>query len=314
MINELLVNLISDVLGDGKRTSKGNVAYVCPFHISNPPGKKNFEINFTENKKGEHKWHCWACNARGKTLYSLFKQLKVSPEKYSLLKQYSTNIEITQENNITDYILSLPKEFKTFNNLKTSDIEGKHALHFLKKRNISPYDILKYNIGYCSSGRYANRIIIPSYDSYGNLNYFTARDFTGNAKKKYLNPDVSRDIVGFESHINWDLPIILCEGFFDAIAIKRNAIPLLGKQIQDALKIKIILSNTNKIYLALDKDAIKDELDFAEMFINEGREVYLVELDSKDPSEIGFQKFTELIQTSTPLTSFGLIEKKLELI
>ncbi len=38
--------------------------------------------------------------------------------------------------------------------------------------------------------------------------------------------------IPFEIFINWNSPIIRCEGMFDAISIKRNAIPLLGKNIQ----------------------------------------------------------------------------------
>ena len=67
------------------------------------------------------------------------------------------------------------------------------------------------------------------------LNYFTARSFEKEPFRKYKNPSVSRDIVPFEMFINWSSPLVLCEGPFDAIAIKRNAIPLLGKNIQSSL-------------------------------------------------------------------------------
>lgn len=52
---------------------------------------------------------------------------------------------------------------------------------------------------------------------------------------KYKNPPAPKDTVIFDLYINWNMPVILCEGVFDAIAIKRNAIPLLGKTVQDAL-------------------------------------------------------------------------------
>jgi len=100
-------------------------------------------------------------------------------------------------------------------------------------------------------------IIIPSYDANGTLNYFTARSFEKEPFRKYKNPSVSRDIVPFEMFINWSSPLVLCEGPFDAIAIKRNAIPLLGKNIQSSLMKKIVSSKVEKIYIALDSDAIK---------------------------------------------------------
>ena len=110
------------------------------------------------------------------------------------------------------------------------------------------------------------------------------------------------------------MPIILCEGPFDMMAIKRNVIPLLGKNIQDKLKKKLVTSQVQKIYIALDKDAIKQALSFCEELLNEGKEVYLVELQDKDPSEMGFENFTKLIQTTQPLTFSNLFEKKLELV
>jgi DNA primase len=111
--------------------------------------------------------------------------------------------------------------------------------------------------------------------------------------------------------INWELPLILCEGPFDAIAIKRNVIPLLGKNIQSNLMKKIVMSSVEKIYIALDRDAQKQALDFCERLMNEGKEVYLVDMKDKDPSEMGFANFTNLIQDTYPLTFSGLLEKKL---
>ena len=92
-------------------------------------------------------------------------------------------------------------------------------------------------------------IIIPTYDKDGRLNYFTARSFDKNSYIKYRNPQASRDIIPNEHFINWRLPIIICEGLFDAISIKRNAIPLLGKNIQSNLMKKIVSSFVQKIYI-----------------------------------------------------------------
>lgn len=310
MVNQLLINVVNSVLGTGKSTSKGNYAYHCPFCNHHKP---KLEINFSENDKGENPWHCWTCNKKGKSLVTLFKAIHADPDKIKELKPYLkiSSSDITQ---IKSSILKLPKEFKPLINISDNDIVGKHALNYVKKRGITEDDILKYNIGYCEGGKYNNMIIVPSYDSNGNLNYFTARNFDKNSTLKYKNPDVSRDIIPFELFINWEVPLILCEGMFDAIAIKRNVIPLLGKNIQSNLMKKIVTSVVKKIYIALDKDALKEALQFCEQLINEGKEVYLVDLDGKDPSELGFRHFTELIQHTYPLTFSKLFEKKLNLI
>ena len=215
---------------------------------------------------------------------------------------------------IDDKRAELPKDFIPLINPPLNSLTAKKAISYLKNRGITKEDIIKYNIGYCEFGLFSNMIVIPSYDTNGNLNYFTARNFDKNSPIKYKNPDVTRDIIGLEHFINWNVPIILCEGMFDAIAIKRNAIPLLGKTIQKSLMKRIINSSVEKIYIALDKDAIKQALNFCETLMNEGKEVYLVNLEDKDPSEMGFEKFTNLIQNTLPLTFSNLLEKKLQII
>jgi len=309
MLNQTLIALVNSVLGTGKSTSKGNYAYSCPFCKHHKP---KLEINFTENEKGENPWHCWACDRRGKKIYQIFKSIgtptEINNELNSLIKSGFVEKQIIIEEKVT-----LPKEFKPLNNIQQSNIIGRHALHYVKSRNITEEDIIKYNIGYCETGNYAKMIIIPSYDNNGNLNYFTARNFEKNSTLKYKNPSVSRDIIPFELFINWDLPFILCEGPFDAIAIKRNTIPLLGKNIQSTLMKKIVKSSVDKIYIALDKDAQKQALNFCEKLMSEGKEVYLVDMQDKDPSEMGFENFTNLIQDTYPLTFSSLLEKKLTL-
>ena len=308
MVNELLVNLVNTVLGTGKRTARGNQSYHCPFCNHHKP---KLEVNFTENKKGYNPWHCWVCGKKGKTIKGLFKSLKVSSNKFiELSKLVKTGSEV--EEVVVQNTVELPKEFKPI--INSSDLTAKKAYNYLKKRNITKNDILKYNLGYCDFGRYANMIIIPSYDKDGTLNYFTGRSFEKDPFIKYRNPDCSRDIIPFELFINWDSPLVLCEGPFDAMAIKRNAIPLLGKNIQSNLLKKIVQSTVEKIYIALDTDAMKQALKHCEYLLNQGKEVYLVELEGKDPSDLGFSYFTKLIQNTLPLDEYNLMEKKLSLI
>lgn len=309
MVNELLVNLVNGVLGTGKRTARGNQSYSCPFCHHHKP---KLEVNFTENKEGINQWACWACGKKGKTIRSLFKQVEVDSSYFHELSKLVKNVSRDDIGEVKHSILELPKEFKTF--LNNKDIIAKHALTYLKNRDITKQDILKYNIGYCNSGQYAKMIVIPSYDANGKLNYYTARSFEKDPYTKYRNPETSRDIIPFELFINWDLPIILCEGPFDAMAIKRNAVPLFGKNIQSSLMKKLVESKVQKIYIALDNDAVKQALKFCEQLLDVGKEIYLVELQGKDPSEMGFEHFTKLIQNTQPLTQYKLMEKKLSII
>jgi len=309
MVNQLLVALVNSVLGSGKQTARGNYAYTCPLCHHHKP---KLEVNLTENREGKNQWHCWSCDARGTTIYSLFKQIKTPSDKFVELNSLVKSSKSYKETHVVPDVI-LPPEFISLDNVELSDIMARHALAYLNNRHLSKYDIIKYNIGYCNKGLYKNMIIIPTYDAGGKLNYFTARSFEKNPYVKYRNPPLSRDIIPNEHLINWNVPVILCEGLFDAIAIKRNAIPLLGKNIQDNLMKKIVTSVVNKIYIALDKDAIKQSLKFCEKLIAEGKEIYLVDMQDKDPSELGFEGFTKLIQKTLPLTYYDLIEQKLSI-
>jgi len=310
MTNNALVFLIDSVLGKGKPTSKGNRAYHCPECKHH---KLKLEINLEETSPHFQSYQCWVCGFKGKKLTILFKKIEADFDKISqlklLIKTDAKQVEVVDGKKAI-----LPKEFISLVSPPLNSLVAKHAIYYLKNRGITKEDIIKYNIGYCEFGKFSNMIIIPSYDSNGNLNYFTARNFDKNSSIKYKNPDVSRDIIGLEHFINWNVPIVLCEGMFDAIAIKRNVIPLLGKTINKSLMLKIINSTVQKIYIALDKDAIKQALNFCETLMNEGKEVYLVDLADKDPSEMGFEKFTNLIQNTLPLTFSNLLEKKLQIL
>ena len=307
MVNQLLVTLVNSVLGSGKATARNNYAYHCPFCNHHKP---KLEVNLTENKEGKNPWHCWACDVKGTSVYQLFKKIKAPSDKISEVQSLVKSSKSFKINK-SDSSITLPSEFIGLSTVDNNDIAAKHALAYLKKRNISKYDIIKYNIGYCKSGLYANMIIIPTYDADGRLNYFVARSFEKDAFVKYRNPQVSRDIIPNEHMINWRVPIVICEGLFDAIAIKRNAIPLLGKNIQSNLMKKIVTSFVEKIYIALDKDAIKQALHFCEQLMMEGKEVYFVDMQDKDPSEMGFENFTKLIQKTVPMTYSSLLEHKL---
>jgi len=125
--------------------------------------------------------------------------------------------------------------------------------------------------------------------------------------------DQSNDIVFFENLINWNAPIVICEGVFDAMAIRRNAIPLLGKNMAPALYKKILLSSSTDVYVALDSDARNRALQISEKLLNQGKRVYLVEMKEKDPSEMGFASFTEHIQSARELDLSSLMVHKLDL-
>lgn len=308
---EKLIEILESVLGKGKPTARGNHAFHCPFCGSS---KKKLEIQINSTIESENHWHCWTCNISGKKLTNLFKKLQVSREVIAeLLSVIKVSSYYKQDVNIESTILRLPDEYQPLwrNN---GSIEQKNALNYLVNvRKVTLSEIIKYNIGYCATGKYAKMIIVPSYDARGHMNYFVGRSYYQTDGFRHKNPNVSKEIVGFELFINWDYPIVLVEGAFDAIAVRRNAIPLFGKTISDELRKKIIENKVKEIYVCLDKDAQKQAIEHAEEFMDNGMNVFFVDLKRKDPAEIGFQNMIQIIKDTPPLSFSKLIEYKLDL-
>ena len=299
-----LIALLESVLNKSKTTSNDNIAFNCPFCNHH---KKKMEIDIVT----QH-WHCWVCNAAGRKLAVLFRKLNVQREKISKLIQLVDDVEYKPSKTSTDTpVLHLPEGYRPLWDLDSTSPEYRNAVYYLKGRGIDIYDILRYRIGYCRKGPYSGKIIIPSYDENASLNYFVARAYYEEDKWKHKNPPTSKDIVGFELHINWDMPIVLVEGAFDAIAIKRNAIPLFGKTISNTLKKRIVEKGVKQIYICLDQDAKKQALETAEYFMANGIDVYFVDLTSGDPSEIGFEKIKRILELTTRMSSEQLMEQKI---
>jgi DNA primase len=240
--------------------------------------------------------------------------LDVDSKTITIIREiYGDSVWATQnDDSDTKVFIQLPKEFISLSEEpKGFNPEYKHAMFYLNQRGIGIKEIIKYNIGYCKEGLYSRRILIPSYDSSGQLNYFVSRSYYSDEKMKYKNPPISKNIIVFDSQINWNEPIILCEGAFDAITIKRNAIPLLGKFPSKQLMEKIFMSRVTDIIISLDNDAINDALKAAEYFRKQGISVKMMYLRDKDAADMGYVKFHEELKASKVFSSEELLLNKI---
>jgi len=287
MVEERLIELLERVLGKSKKTTGDNYAFYSPFAEHYKP---KLEINIKTTAAGDNPWHCWISDEKGKTIRSLFKKLNVSSQ-------------------IWDEYNSIFRNIRKYTQPSKSVIYS-HALNYILGRGIRPGDIVKYGIGYCVEGEYSNKIIIPSYDSDGMLNYFVSRAFYDTVQK-HKNPKVSKDIIGFDLYVNWNEPIVICEGVFDAIAIRRNAIPIFGKTIPPKLEKKILDKKVSRIYVCLDSDAINNSIQLCEKLMGWGIKVHLVQLGSEDASELGYDKINTKIYNTPELNLLSLVEYKM---
>jgi len=306
MKEDLLKRLLESILGGSKSARGGDEAvFTCP---SCNHHKKKLTFNLASQK-----FQCWVCGYKGHRAFQLLKKAGAPGAAFGALKEIDNQYNFKQQ--VKQKIDANTLQFRhgVTPIMSSSAILSKHALHYLDQRGITQQDVVKYDLHYCEEGPLRNMVVIPSYDKDGFLNYYVGRSFDKNAYIKHKLASSTKDIIGFEMYINWDLPVILCEGAFDAMAIKRNAIPLFGKKISTTLMKKIIKSNVEKIYLALDEDALKDAFNHAETFMSYGKKVYLIEMEDKDPSELGFKTFTKLLHNAVELTTSVLIKKRMAL-
>jgi len=304
MSNYELTTLLEKVLNKGYQMKNGEIAFYCPFCNHH---KKKLQINLETQK-----WHCWVCNKGGYKVGILLRKINAPRE---IIKQVLQHLDeyvsySKDKEEVTEYEVSLPKHYKPLW-IKTNDPLYRNALVYLKRRGVGVREILRYSIGYCNGGRYSNRIIVPSYDTDGKLNYFLARDMFPNSKFKYKNPPMSKDTVCFELFINWNEPIILCEGVFDAISIRRNVIPLLGKFPSKTLVKRLVEKKVKTVYVALDEDAKKDAVKLSKFLMDYGITTYLLEMNGKDPSELGFKEFWNIIKQSKQSKFSDIIKGRL---
>ena len=298
-----LIQLLDKVLKSRGQSLKKNNEYMwwSPFISHHKP---KLQVNVQTGK-----WHCWVSNQGGHNLFQLFKRVGASKQDYQSLSKLLGETIFVKDTTAGQQDIRLPDEFKSLSEPHTSIIRD-HALLFLKKRGITTEDIKRYNIGYCTEGLYQNRIIVPSYDEHGKLNYFVGRDFYASTLK-YKNPPISKDIIGFDLYVNWSLPIILVEGVFDSISVKNNSVPLFGKTILPKLYQKIVEKKVKDIFIVLDSDAFDDAIQMTEKFVNEGINVNFVKLNGKDPNDLGYKSMITELNNSLPMDFKQIMEMKL---
>ena len=302
MLEQKRLSILENILGNYNSVhSKNGTEYVffclfCKHH------KRKLSCNIN---KGFFK--CWVCDQKGNI--------------YSLIKKFGNNEQAATWRDLTGIIdhsdefipeidkVELPKEFIS---LSKQNIFAKQALQYLFGRNISKDDILWWKMGFCCEGFLKNKIIIPSYNMNGDLDYFVGRSYDDHSQK-YVYPKASKDLIFNELFLNWKKDIILTEGIFDAI-IAENSIPLLGSTLTENSKIfQSIVSNVSKIYLGLDPDAKSKENNIIKLFLKYGMNVHKIEIKPwVDIGSMTKTEFQERKQNSIQLSHDNIIEYMLK--
>jgi hypothetical protein len=260
-----LTTLISRIFDDVKNEGSEQIQVNCPrcqeaADLPEPDGKYNLEINLRKKK-----FRCWKCDEPFfsgdlKYLVRLYGSTDDIKE-YKEYEEHNLDVLIDEEEKVVIKDVELPDEFIPFSSLITSNPAHMEAYNYLVLDRKIPYEtIIKFRLGFCLQGRYKKKIVIPSFDANGKINYYATRSYDKYAKIKHDNLKSSKDAIIFnEGYVDWDSTVYLVEGPFDFLSFNVNTIPVLGKVMGEKLFFKLKEKKPD-IIVILDPDAWKNAM------------------------------------------------------
>lgn len=309
MSRERKLKILNRVLGS-PYIRGAEALYHCP---SCDHHKKKLSINIDKNV-----FKCWVCDWSGKNVYRIVRSHGSLNDRYEW-KSFQQEVEIEnfsdklfgQSEKTAEQEIDLPDQFVSLAN-KRLPATSLYPLNYLKSRGIDKKTIIKWKIGYCPSGPYGGRILIPSFNKNGDINYFVSRAYDRNWKK-YMNPDISKDIIFNYPYLDFDEDMVIVEGVFDAMKAGDNSVPLLGSTLNENSKLfSKIVKNDTPVYLALDPDAHKKTNKLVSLFLKYDVEVRLVNVAPfSDVGEMTNEEFMGRKQTAVLLNNENYLLSKI---
>ena len=270
------LNILKQVLGNSYKVGE-EILFHCPKCKHH---KKKLSVNVEKDV-----FKCWICEYHGRSLRRLVRSYGDYNSKQEWdalggsvdLNDFRLDLFGDNEEKYVEEIVDLPKEFISLAN-KNLPPQANAALRYLKSRNITREDRIRWKIGFCHEGEYRGRVIIPSFSKTGRCNYFVSRTYTEDWMK-YKNPGASRDIVFNHLYVDWDADLVIVEGVFDALVSGPNTVPILGSTLkEDSQLFQEIVRNDTPIYLALDPDAEKKAMRLIKKLLEYDVEVYKIDI------------------------------------
>ena len=305
------ITFIEKCFGSGAITGTGdkiNINVVCPICTQNEgvdSTKKKLAIKIDSGIL-----HCWKCGYRARSIYGLLKRYKPHQAE-EFIKTFNAASLISDAEEAAfeaqQEAIELPRGFQLlaeYYDEPEAPYYIRQAVKYLKQRGITYRDFWYFKLGITALDlNYKNRIIIPSHDQDGNLNFFTSRTHRPSVKPKYFNPRFHRETVIINDiNIDWSDELTIVEGPFDLFKVNDNATCLLGKELtKEYALFQKIATNKTPVLLCLDNDAKRASLEVAKLLNSYSVSVRILELplDIKDPGEISREQFLKLREENT---------------
>ena len=299
------LKIVKEFLGSFYK-SKDEFLFHCPKCKHH---KKKLSLNFDKNV-----FKCWICDYVGKDISRLIYSYGNSDTK-GQWRTLTGVVDFSEVDEVEDekIVVKLPEEFISLTSKQVNPLSIM-VRQYLKSRGLTRDDLVWWKMGYCPDGEYGKRIIIPSFDINGEVNYFIARSYTPGDWQRYKNPPAERDFIFNELYLDWNKDITIVEGVFDAI-VAGNAIPLLGSTLRENSYIfQKIIANCDKVYIALDDDAKSKEFKISDLFRLYGVDVYRIDTSGfGDVGEMDKKTFQARKKTAAFLSLDNYLLEKLSL-
>ena len=206
----------------------------------------------------------------------------------------------------------MPRDFRLLGEIQDETIESAACLNYLSSRGIKDRDVWFYKLGYSTDTRWIGRVLVPSFDDSGELNYFIGRTIY-QGSKRYDQPELPKvDVIFNDINIDWTRELVLCEGPFDLIKCRMNATCLLGSELDESYFLfEKIIKNKTPICLLLDDDVLlKKTISIAKLLNSFDIKVRIAMLPANtDPGSLhpnAVQHFVDSAEAYTWLDSFKL--------
>lgn len=296
-------NLIRKAFGPADLSRDGSdIVIQCPSCRSQQKTKRKLSIRLNDGV-----FHCWVCGLKGHNIEFLFRKYAPSHLEDARSLKFSSNevIHLDRESEPDSQSeLQIPPGFTLLGlSLRSQDPDIRDTINYCHSRGLSNSDLWYFKLGTCKSGSFKRRVIFPSFDSEGALNYYTARSIDSVKTMKYINAKVAKkDIIFNEININWSNELNLVEGPFDLTKAKGNSTCLLGSHLSlDSALCRKIISNRTPVLLALDPDARKKSHNIAKLLSSYNISVRTVEVPSdRDVGDMTQKDFITLVKSARP--------------
>ena len=263
-----------------------------------------FYVNTDPTGRGP--WVCFKCDERSTTAIKLVARVEDLTPMEARALVLKSSVEFRRRET-TESLAERIRAIRTPDDISSIDLLGtveSRALPegyipvwdgkrwrvpvYLTKRGFKRSILRAWSVGYCDTGYFRHRVIIPLSCPGGES--FTARDLTGAQEPRYLNPkgaDHNRMLFGW-NRVPRDSDFVLVEGPLDAMKLDQHGLPSMavGGKVLHAAQLAMLFTRPRSaaVTVMLDPEAHVEAHSVAAQLIVYYERVYVAQLpEGVDP-------------------------------